>query len=110
MRFQRSNCKANPTTDVEDVAKLYLGIARLISKELQKSMLALCNLEIRTDRVVGLPPAYSLTPGFIPYNHKCLGEFVNFPESVVSLAREKTAELEDFSPLLIASNEAKQEN
>ncbi|KAI3814795.1 hypothetical protein L1987_14440 [Smallanthus sonchifolius] len=38
-----------------------------------------------------------------------VADFANFPENVVSLAREKAAELEDFSPLLVVSNEAEQE-
>ncbi|CAK9147802.1 unnamed protein product [Ilex paraguariensis] len=38
-----------------------------------------------------------------------VAEFANFPESVVTLAREKAAELEDFSPISIISNDAKEE-
>ncbi|KAL7223229.1 hypothetical protein ACSBR1_024818 [Camellia fascicularis] len=37
-----------------------------------------------------------------------VAEFANFPESVVSLAREKAAELEDFSPITIIANDTKQ--
>ena len=33
-----------------------------------------------------------------------MAEFANFPESVVALAREKAAELEDFSPPSIVIN------
>ncbi|KAM7479734.1 hypothetical protein LguiA_027947 [Lonicera macranthoides] len=38
-----------------------------------------------------------------------VAEFANFPENVVALAREKAAELEDFSPIAIISNDEKQE-
>ena len=36
-------------------------------------------------------------------------EFANFPESVIALAREKAAELEDFSSVTVISNDANEE-
>ncbi|GFZ05903.1 MUTS homolog 2 [Actinidia rufa] len=39
-----------------------------------------------------------------------VAEFANFPESVITLARDNAAELKDFSPVTVISNDANEES
>ncbi|KAL6994904.1 MutS-like protein [Sarracenia purpurea var. burkii] len=96
--FHELTALANENIDQESSPKKIFGIANYhVSAHIDSSSRKLTML-------------YKVEPGACDRSFGIhVAEFANFPESVVALAREKAAELEDFSPITLISNDAKEE-
>lgn len=93
--FHELTALAHENTDHQSPEKQIVGVANYhVSAHIDSSSRKLTML-------------YKVEPGACDQSFGIhVAEFANFPESVVSLAREKAAELEDFSPTEIVSNDA----
>ncbi|KAF9618224.1 hypothetical protein IFM89_000859 [Coptis chinensis] len=96
--FHELTALAYENADNEPSKKSTLGVANFhVSAHIDSSTRKLTML-------------YKVEPGACDQSFGIhVAEFANFPESVVALAREKAAELEDFSSISITSNDAKEE-
>lgn len=96
--FHELTALAHQKADQEPHAKQIVGVANYhVSAHIDSSNHKLTML-------------YKVEPGACDQSFGIhVAEFANFPESVVALAREKAAELEDFSPAAIISDDAREE-
>ncbi|XP_017973885.1 PREDICTED: DNA mismatch repair protein MSH2 [Theobroma cacao] len=96
--FHELTALAHENVNDEPQAKQIVGVANYhVSAHIDSSSRKLTML-------------YKVEPGACDQSFGIhVAEFANFPESVISLAREKAAELEDFSPTSIISSDARQE-
>ncbi|XP_021292490.1 DNA mismatch repair protein MSH2 [Herrania umbratica] len=96
--FHELTALAHENANDEPQAKQIVGVANYhVSAHIDSSSRKLTML-------------YKVEPGACDQSFGIhVAEFANFPESVISLAREKAAELEDFSPTSIISSDPRQE-
>ncbi|KAK3020063.1 hypothetical protein RJ639_002778 [Escallonia herrerae] len=95
--FHELTAVAHETADYDSFSKELVGVANYhVSAHIDSSSRKLTML-------------YKVEPGACDQSFGIyVAEFANFPKSVVALAREKAAELEDFSPTAIILNDAKE--
>ncbi|XP_027329436.1 DNA mismatch repair protein MSH2 [Abrus precatorius] len=83
-----------------------------VSNDSQKEIVGVANYHVSAhidETTRKLTMLYKVEPGACDQSFGIhVAEFANFPESVVALAREKAAELEDFSPAISLTDAAKE--
>ncbi|GLT76516.1 hypothetical protein SLA2020_481690 [Shorea laevis] len=96
--FHELTALGHENTDIDPQRKQITGVANYhVSAHIDSSNRKLTML-------------YKVEPGACDQSFGIhVAEFANFPESVVALAREKAAELEDFSSASVISNDAREE-
>ncbi|KAB1212671.1 DNA mismatch repair protein MSH2 [Morella rubra] len=115
--FHELTALAHESPDQEPSKKQSVGVANYhVSAHIDSSSRKLTMLYKLSSRSVSTETplfdhALQVEPGACDQSFGIhVAEFANFPESVVALAREKAAELEDFSPTTIISNDAREEH